>query len=432
MPAIAPFRFDVTPPLGHALLGGLVQSAKVIDDSLEGIGYVLVPDDHSAPVVICALDWAGLCNASHLAFRQALAAAARTTIDRVAVQCVHQHNAPFVCEATRRLAAAHPKLPPAFDPVFFNGCLDRAAIAVRTALPNARTITHVGHGSARVDRVAANRRVNRDDLGRVQSMRGSSCQDQQLTGLPEGVIDPRLQTIALYAGDQKVVASHYYATHPMSYYNDGRVTADFCGLARRQLQTEEPDCTHIYFTGCAGNLAAGKYNDGSPTARASLTQRMLNALREAQTHLNPEPLNSIAWSVANLAPTARSVPSVEELGTTVGGDRAERVGKILQCFWQAWASRSERGDPLPLSSLTLNDITALHLPAEVFIEYQLHAQSLQPGRPIAVAAYGDGGPWYIPTAEAYPLGGYETQVAFSPPSIDLALRNAIAELIPIK
>ena len=48
----------------------------------------------------------------------------------------------------------------------------------------------------------------------------------------------------------------------MSYYRDVRVSSDFCGLARKQRQHEEPDCTYLYFTGCAGNVPAGKYNDG--------------------------------------------------------------------------------------------------------------------------------------------------------------------------
>ena len=44
----------------------------------------------------------------------------------------------------------------------------------------------------------------------------------------------------------------------------------------------------------------------------------------------------------------------------------------------------------------------LHLPSESFVEYQLRAQAAAPSRFVACAAYGDGGPWYIPTAEAYP------------------------------
>jgi hypothetical protein len=427
MVSIAPFRFDVTPPLGHALLGGLVPSAIAIDDGLEAIGYVLLSDD--APIVVCVLDWAGLMNASHHAFRSALAAAAGTSPERVALHCVHQHNAPFVCEETRQIAAAHPELPAVFDPTFLADCLQRGAAAVRGALQSPHAITHIAHGEAAVHSVAANRRVDRDADGRVGQMRGSACTDTELIALPDGTIDPQLRTIAFYAGELKVVACHYYATHPMSYYRDGRVTSDFCGLARKRRQREDPTCTHLYFTGCAGNIAAGKYNDGTPTARRDLTNRIHAAIVAASKTLTPEPLRAISWQQANIAPSCRAVPSVEELGSTVGGPTADQVGTLLRAYWTAWQRRTQRVEPLLASCLQLNDTSVLHLPGEVFIEYQLQAQNLPHSGPVMVAAYGDGGPWYIPTAREYSKGGYETVVAFSPPSVERDLNAAIEKLL---
>lgn len=55
------------------------------------------------------------------------------------------------------------------------------------------------------------------------------------------------------------------------------------------------------------------------------------------------------------------------------------------------------------------------LPGEVFVEYQLHAQSLRPGPGsfVAVAAYSDNGLWYVPTASEHPKGGYESGVTFA-------------------
>jgi hypothetical protein len=236
--SIAPFRFDVTPPLGHSLLGGWIEPAIAIDDPLEAIGYVLL--GAGDPIVVCAVDWAGLLNDAHLAWRTALAAAAGTTPDRVAVHCVHQHNAPFVCPTARAAAAQHPELPAMFDPAFFDTCLRRGADAVRAALPHAQRVTHVAHARTAVKNVASNRRVARDADDRVTAMRASACTDPALIALPRGTVDPWLQTIAYYGDDGcKLVACHFYATHPMSYYRDGRVTSDFCGLARKRRQAEE-------------------------------------------------------------------------------------------------------------------------------------------------------------------------------------------------
>src|SRR6218665_2637402 len=92
---IATFRGDVTPPLGHSLCGGWIKPVEVVDDPLEALGFVIL--GAGKPIVVCAVDWTGLLNSAHLAWRKALAEAVGTTPDRVAVQCVHQHNAPFAC-----------------------------------------------------------------------------------------------------------------------------------------------------------------------------------------------------------------------------------------------------------------------------------------------------------------------------------------------
>ena len=95
----------------------------------------------------------------------------------------------------------------------------------------------------------------------------------------------------------------------------------------------------------------------------------------------------------------------------------------------SWLRRLEKKTPIVLSSLSVNDISLLHLPAECFIEYQLRAQRLQPDRFVATAAYGDGGPWYIPVKEEYPNGGYEVSVAFCEPQVDPILGKAIESLL---
>jgi hypothetical protein len=50
----------------------------------------------------------------------------------------------------------------------------------------------------------------------------------------------------------------------------------------------------------------------------------------------------------------------------------------------------------------------LHMPGELFVEYQLAAQRMRPDRLVCMAAYGDYGPGYIGTEIAYSEGGYET------------------------
>src|SRR5438067_8046906 len=119
--ALAPFRFDVTPPTGHPLCGGWIKPAEAVDDPLEAIGFVLL--GAGKPIVLCAVDWTGLLNEAHVSWRAALAAAAGTTPDRVAVQCVQQHNAPFGCVDAEKIVQAQGDLPHIVGLDFFRTCL---------------------------------------------------------------------------------------------------------------------------------------------------------------------------------------------------------------------------------------------------------------------------------------------------------------------
>jgi hypothetical protein len=90
---IATFTADITPPIGTPLCDGLVMPAKEIVDPLSARGVVLLTS--GKPIVLCAMDWVGIGNSGYDAFRMALAKAAGTSVDRVCVHCLHQHDAPL-------------------------------------------------------------------------------------------------------------------------------------------------------------------------------------------------------------------------------------------------------------------------------------------------------------------------------------------------
>lgn len=420
------FRFDVTPPMGHSLCGGWIKPVVAVDDPLEAIGYVLLGSDK--PIVVCVVDWTGILNSAHLQWRQALADAADTTVDRVTVHCVHQHNAPMACLDADEIVQQQGDLPHIVERDFFRRCLDAGRAAVQQAMKQTTPVTHVAHGQAAVEKVAGNRRIIGLD-GKVSSQRGSASArpDHQL--FPEGLIDPMLKTVAFYNQDQKLVASHYYACHPMSYYGDGRVSADFCGLARKQRQQQEPDCTHLYFNGCGGNIGAGKYNDGTHELRPVLTQRILDGIVASEKNLQPQLIESLAWETQDILPPVNPVFDEATLMSQISDKNQAVSGRNRPAYTVAWIRRMQAGVPITLGALHVNQVSALHLPSECFVEYQLRAQASEPERFVACAAYGDGGPWYIPTADAYPQGGYAVSVAWCAADIDQILSGGIQSLL---
>lgn len=433
---IAPFFLDVTPPIGHPCCGGWIKPVQVVDDSLEAKGIVIL--GAGKPIVLCAVDWTGVLNSAHVAWRAAMAEAAGTTPDRVALHCVHQHNAPFACmdaEAiiAKEIGMGRDKLSHILNPEWFMECMDRSREVIARALTKAQPVSQIGWGEAKVDRVASNRRVSRDKSGKVLAMRGSACKDEKLRDLPEGLIDPFVRTIAFFNKDKKIAACHFYAVHPMSFYADGRVTSDFAGLARKARQSQDRKCTHIYFTGCAGNIAAGKYNDGSKASRIELTQRLLEGIVASESRLEMTGTSGLSWKTAEMVPMARPQPSISEMMKLIANRDDPTINANRIALELAFHQRAQKRIPIVLGSLQVGPVRTLHLPAESFVEYQLNATKIARARQndafVATAAYGDGGPWYIPTPAEFPNGGYEVSMAFGAPSLADSLTRGIESLL---
>lgn len=429
---VARFKVDATPPLGHPLCGGWIKPAIAVDDRLWLRGVVLSGGDGFA-VVLAALDWTGLMDESHRLWCEALAEAAHTQPDRVALHCVHQHNTPFIDRVGNALLREANSATLLFDEKFVDTLVAQSATAVRDALAAAQPVTHVRVGKAEVKQVASNRRVLGPD-GKVQIIRYSAMIDPAAHAAPEGTVDPILRSVGFFNGDRTLSRLYYYTTHPMSFYGDGRVTSDFVGIARDQRDSEEPDALHIYFTGSAGNITAGKYNTGSPADRVSLTSRihdaMISADRNADEHASP--LSSFRWRRLPIQFEPREDLDEDKLKAIIANADQAPAARHRAAMICGWLARVAAKRPILLSRLELPGVTLLHLPAETFVEYQLEAQDLCRDTALATAAYGDGGPWYIPLTRSFDEGGYEPTAANVSKRTEPYYRRAIKDLLLAK
>src|SRR5437588_5971586 len=259
---IATFDIDATPPIGSQMAYDPVTNHW--DLGLRARGIVLL--GAGEPIVLCAVDWIGIANEGHDAFRAALARSAGTSPPRVAVHTLHQHDAPdWDYSAERILEEA------GLDPRQFAGRFQRQVIsdlerAVRESLPRAQLLTDIGLGEARVDKVASNRRILGPD-DKVRATRWTATVDPAIRAEPEGVIDPIVSLVSFWNGERPVAVMSYYATHPQSYYRTGIPNPDFPGVARFLRQLAVPAALHVHFNGAGGNIGPGKYNDGPPENR---------------------------------------------------------------------------------------------------------------------------------------------------------------------
>lgn len=422
--SVATFEVDITPPLKTPLCIGLVIPGERVDDPLLARGVVLRPSGQ-APIVLCALDWLGVGNDSHDAWKAALAKAAGTQLSRVAVHTVHQHDAPGEDKSAQSLLEPRGLGNTLESAAFAEDVLRRVAAAVKKAKPV--KVTQVTAGSAVVKDVASNRRILTPE-GKFLFQRLTSCRNSPLCDSPVGTIDPELKSVSFWNGEKRVATLSYYATHPMSHYGKGAISADFPGMARR----EQTDTFQVYFTGAAGNIGAGKFNTGAPENRPRLAERMSAAMKAAKA--NEKPLDGLAvrWTVEPVSLPHRTGAdyTLEAMQAMLENAKLEPKFRANAARYLAWHARCKAGKPIELSALHLGGLHIVHMPGELFVEYQLAALKEKSGDLVAMAAYGNYGPMYIGTAKAYTEGGYETsQVSRVGPEVEDVLMTAMRKVL---
>lgn len=420
-PRVATFQCEVTLPMGQLLYA---KPLVKVEHPLLAKGIVLEAD--GIRCVVCAVDWCTMNGLAHAMFREKIAAAVGTEASRVAVQCVHQHTAPPFDGAAQKLLDRQKNPPHHRDLKFLDQVTDRLAGAVRESLKRLEPFDSVGKGQAKVDRVAAIRRVFTED-GELLT-RWSACTDPKLRAMPEGPIDPMLKTVTLAKGDKPLVRLHYYATHPQSYYREGRASYDFPGMARERIQEKE-NVFQIYFTGCSGDVTAGKYNDGTPEARAQLADRLTAGIWASIESTRFEPVGSLTWRVVPVTFEARngSHEDLAESRVVLEDPEADPEARIRAA---ARITRVERlGRPIELTSLAMGSIRVIHLPGEPMIEFQHFAQRSLPDAFVAVAGYGLASPGYVCTEKAFQQGGYEPSASDVVPKSERRVKDAILRLL---
>jgi len=417
-PRLTVFQCDMTIPLGHSTYPN-GKPLEVIEHPLLAKGIVL--DDGGRRYVLCALDWCTLCNSTHDLYRKKIAKAAGTEPHCVALHTVHQHTAPTVNLDANRLRAAASNPPETLDTAFYDAAGDWLAAAVKASLARLQPFDRIGAGEAKVERVGSTRRLSDDD-GTGHTPRWSKRNELAVRERPEGIIDPMLKTITFAQGERPLVRLHYYACHPQSFYGDPRVTYDFPGMAREELQKKE-NVFQIYFTGCAGDTLVGKYNDGTRAAREEFRERLLRGMEAAVAATKLEPVEAIQWRTVDL-----KLPALKPGESYAADERMKSPdGKGMDAGLQAYAQRLDK--PLVLTGLQIGRVHILGLPGECLVEFQFFAQRSAPKDFVAVAAYADCGTGYICTDKALDEGGYEPAVTKVGRGSESLLKKAVVELL---
>jgi hypothetical protein len=379
---------------------------------------------------VVAVDYCQLNNGAYDRWRDVLAEAAGTDRRHVLLATVHQHDAPICDPRAQEILDAHGMERSMCDPAVYEKAAQKTARALRLALTAPRRVTHVGVGQALIEQLASNRRIVEPD-GKVHWDRTSAAKNWH--DAAEGQVDPYLKTISLWDGDKAVLAWSCYSIHPMSYYGKGLVSADFVGRARARREADDLDVFQIYFTGCAGDTTAGKYNHGLPEERAVLAERLYKGMLSAWQATVKKPLDHVEFRCAELRLEAREGGDFEPdaLQRILSDSKETRWRRNCAAMGLSWRERLAKNEPIDVPCLDLGPAQFMVMPAESFVQYQLTAQRLRPDSFVVAAGFGDGAPGYMPTDENW-KDGYNDTYCWIKPMSDAKINAAMAETLGVK
>ena len=409
-------------------MGILPTKSKSVADSLYAHGFVLMGGEH--PIVVCAVDWCEIRNGTFDQWRNVLANAAQTSPQHVIVTALHQHDAPVVDIDAQNLLTSVGLKDELFHVEWHDMTLARVASKVSASLELATAVTHYGISEVVVRQIASSRRVVLEN-GSVSFNRGSRSGDNEfMANAPIGKIDPMLKTITFFKENQPLAQIHSYATHPMSNYGQGVVSADFVGLARARLYRDNPAIHQIFVNGCAGDVTAGKFNNGSEEDRQDLIDRLYAAMARASSNTTRYPLSEVIVRNAKLTLPFNPGDHLNRARLTrqLNDSELSTEERILAAMGLANRNRVESGQPIDFPCVDFGHAQIVLFPGESFVGYQLMAQKYAGTNFVMCLGYGESWTGYIPTANDF-IEKFSDSWLWVGPGSEEQLHKAMMEVI---
>jgi hypothetical protein len=400
------FKIEVTPPVGGYLCGGEEMPTVGVETPLYLRGLII--STNGTRYVLACVDFCYLSGKSQRRFEEAIAAGAGVPTSQITLHSTHVHCAPLIDEELHAIIERYAPEVRFHDETYFLSVLDKSREAIRAVLAGPATpIGAVGYSNHPVHQFASTRRVI-DDNNKCHT-RFSVCADMAVRDKPEGFIDPLLDQIVFYDRDRHPVACmSSYACHPQVSAGRRLVSSETVGIALDLFEKTNPGVFPIYFTGCAGDVTAGKYTTANlDRNRLVFGVRLYDAVQAAFDKSRPKTLTTFGWADNTFDLPLREIDeSEEQLIAIIRDPSVSPLYKYPPAMKLGQIGSDPATYPFRMTRVRLGHVSALFLPAELCVDYQIFAKQSCKG-PLVVAAYGDSHLVYLATDEAFDQGGYE-------------------------
>ncbi len=420
---------EITPPLGVQKIGWIkVILAERILDPLFARAAVLESDGRQVGFI--QLDLLCVTAGQTAEIRGRIARQWGVPAQNVMVSATHNHAGPAVASLGDSTA----------DENYVASLLEKIVGVFGEALERRRP-AEVGWGHGFNFAVAKNRRVvMRSGIVRTHG----SFRDSEALCV-EGPIDPELAVIACRGTDGEPMGLLVnYACHPCHHGGTAEISAGFPGvLAGRMKQAGWP--VTLYLNGACGNLHTSDPAQGGRDLSKEQAGELLAADVQAVLSGTADPDRGVRKiefrGEVRLASRSqvvqlpyRRVSEDEIRGTARGACRFvdpsaydRHIPALLEEI------RRQGSQPAEVQVISLDDWDLVGIPAELFVENGLLIKQGAYPRHALVVELANGMVGYVPHAEAFRRGGYET--TFCPwsklaPQAGEVLAEAALRLLP--
>jgi hypothetical protein len=169
--------------------------------------------------------------------------------------------------------------------------------------------------------------------------------------------------------------------------------------------------------GCSGNINAMVYARQYPTRNdyafidrvssvlAIETLRVLKTIEYRDTVPLAAKMDDVEIGIRRPSP-AELADAVKRVGANPGSDYKDRAD--IYARETIYMSRYPASRPVPVQALQLGDVAIGTFPGETFVELGQAVKKASPHKTTITVSIANDACGYIPTAEAFDLGGYET------------------------
>ncbi len=403
---------NITPPVGVDLcgFGGRAGPSSGVHDELYAKALYLCAGGQahstsSGQALVITCDLIGLDYDSVAAVREGVAQATGVCADEVMIGSSHTHSGPVT-----------PCLPTM-------GKLDEDYVKI--LLRQLVSVGELAYGRAQEAWVGR----NREPVSVGFNRREVSWPRTEEPVAEKGTILDHVDVLAVDGSDGPMARLFVHAAHGVTLGPDNLlISADWPGYAQRLIEQLDEGSVALFGQGCCGNINSqprGTFEIAESQGRA-MAGAVVKATELAEMTNDVE----VAAAREQFRLPCFDPPPVDEAQQILQQAEAElekaqqqqQYGNLIFCDgtlkWARWLLEMSRQQATGLAidyevqGFRVGDFALVGLPGEVFVEYAINIDGRSPFQQTAVMAYTNGNPGYIPTAAAYPQGGYEVEGAY--------------------